>query len=234
MRPADHSPTGPSSPAVVIAPSWPARLPLSWLVSPYHPWRFFYNCAVSSESVSFKDFVNIQQLPSVSPLSTDILLPPHGFAAAEALLSVSGSKQAARPESSTQHPWLRDYQPFWPAVARDGDAGRQGVHPNRPIIPRSELPINTVQACDSHGPLADAGFQLVPVQVGSSTGQKEFIGSNNQYQPYTDFGAGDLPLSAEQYQELKAAGHNVLQIPFLIGAVSVFHDIPGMPLCCSA
>jgi len=63
--------------------------------------------------------------------------------------------------------------------------------------------------------------------VGSSTGQAEFIGADNGYEPYNDFGSGDLPLSEAQYQELRDAGHQVVQIPFMIGAVSVFHDIPG-------
>jgi len=63
--------------------------------------------------------------------------------------------------------------------------------------------------------------------VGSSTGQLEFIGQGNGYAPFTDFGSGDLPLSADQYQELTQAGHSVVQLPFLIGAVGIFHSIPA-------
>uniref|UniRef100_A0A061RD09 Phosphate abc transporter substrate-binding protein n=1 Tax=Tetraselmis sp. GSL018 TaxID=582737 RepID=A0A061RD09_9CHLO len=69
-------------------------------------------------------------------------------------------------------------------------------------------------------------LELTYRAVGSSTGQKEFIGSDNGYQPYNDFGSGDLPLLADQYKELKDEGHEVIQLPFLIGAVGVFHNVP--------
>lgn len=63
--------------------------------------------------------------------------------------------------------------------------------------------------------------------VGSSTGQFEFIGKDNGYTPYTHFGSGDLPLSNEQYSELTDGGHPVVQLPFLIGAIGVFHSVPA-------
>jgi ABC-type phosphate transport system substrate-binding protein len=70
--------------------------------------------------------------------------------------------------------------------------------------------------------------------VGTETGQAEFLGVNNNgsstYIPYTDFGCGDLPLSTTQYTSaVQATGDNVvIQLPFLLGAVSFFHNIPNV------
>lgn len=66
--------------------------------------------------------------------------------------------------------------------------------------------------------------------VGSSTGQYEFIGKDNSYMPYhQDFGSGDIPISSSDYSALLAAKKDVLHIPFQMGAMSIFHNIPGLP-----
>eukprot|EP00808_Paulinella_micropora_P027540 g12391.t1 len=52
--------------------------------------------------------------------------------------------------------------------------------------------------------------------IGSGNGIREFLARANA------FGSADIPLSAAQYASLE--GEDVLQIPFTIGAVSVFHN----------
>mmetsp|Transcript_64070 Transcript_64070/g.75063 ORF Transcript_64070/g.75063 Transcript_64070/m.75063 type:complete len:482 (-) Transcript_64070:418-1863(-) len=68
--------------------------------------------------------------------------------------------------------------------------------------------------------------------VGSSTGQFEFLGRNNttpfSYMPYNDFGAGDIPISTEDYTDLKAKNIGFVHIPFVLGAITMFHSVPGV------
>lgn len=68
--------------------------------------------------------------------------------------------------------------------------------------------------------------------VGSSTGQYEFIGADNDpaYTSWSDFGSGDIPLTEAYYHRMKEAGREVAHFPFLIGAMSFFHNIPGLPV----
>ena len=61
--------------------------------------------------------------------------------------------------------------------------------------------------------------------VGSSTGMAEFV-NNNSTTPAADFGSGDVPLSKTYWDGLTANGIQVLQLPILLGAVSVFHNVP--------
>ena len=71
--------------------------------------------------------------------------------------------------------------------------------------------------------------------VGSSTGQYEFLGNTNAsrqqetYVPYSDFGAGDIPFDADDYAALSAAGREFAHFPFLLGAMSFFHNVPDVP-----
>ena len=62
--------------------------------------------------------------------------------------------------------------------------------------------------------------------VGSSTGQKEFMGVNGV--SANDFGSGDIPFSADDYNDLKSSGVELVQLPFLLGAISLFHSVPGV------
>ena len=68
--------------------------------------------------------------------------------------------------------------------------------------------------------------------VGSSTGQHEFLGQNytgtNAFVGINDFGSGDIPIPTEGYKALKAAGKDVVHLPFMMGAISFFHSIPGL------
>jgi len=68
--------------------------------------------------------------------------------------------------------------------------------------------------------------------VGSSTGQYEFIGELNDppYTSWSDFGSGDIPLTQAYYHRMEEAGREVAHFPFLIGAMSFFHNIPGLPV----
>eukprot|EP00468_Gymnochlora_sp_CCMP2014_P007925 CAMPEP_0167750982 /NCGR_PEP_ID=MMETSP0110_2-20121227/6301_1 /TAXON_ID=629695 /ORGANISM="Gymnochlora sp., Strain CCMP2014" /LENGTH=871 /DNA_ID=CAMNT_0007636379 /DNA_START=152 /DNA_END=2767 /DNA_ORIENTATION=+ len=71
--------------------------------------------------------------------------------------------------------------------------------------------------------------------VGSSTGQREFIGADNGNMSYTDFGCGDIPMKAADYQYYATTGREVVHIPFVMGAIAVFHSVPlgeleGSPL----
>mmetsp|Transcript_21052 Transcript_21052/g.29709 ORF Transcript_21052/g.29709 Transcript_21052/m.29709 type:complete len:545 (+) Transcript_21052:70-1704(+) len=68
--------------------------------------------------------------------------------------------------------------------------------------------------------------------VGSSTGIAEFAGADNGYLPYNDFGAGDIPVPQETYDAITTDtvnGGEVLHFPFAMGAISIFHSIPGVP-----
>eukprot|EP00747_Dinoflagellata_sp_TGD_P051967 gnl/TRDRNA2_/TRDRNA2_147641_c0_seq1.p1 gnl/TRDRNA2_/TRDRNA2_147641_c0~~gnl/TRDRNA2_/TRDRNA2_147641_c0_seq1.p1 ORF type:complete len:904 (+),score=158.83 gnl/TRDRNA2_/TRDRNA2_147641_c0_seq1:98-2809(+) len=63
--------------------------------------------------------------------------------------------------------------------------------------------------------------------VGSSTGQKEFVGqASNGYMSYNHFGAGDIPMSQSRYNQLPA-GQEMLHVPFALGAIGIFHNVPG-------
>lgn len=64
--------------------------------------------------------------------------------------------------------------------------------------------------------------------VGSSTGQKEFIGqSSNGWVAYNDFGAGDIPMSSSRFGDLTTAGRKMVHVPFCLGAIAIFHSIPA-------
>ena len=65
--------------------------------------------------------------------------------------------------------------------------------------------------------------------VGSGTGQFEFMGESNPagaFTPYTDFGAGDIPFDKGDFAAMQAAGRDFFHIPFVLGAISMFHSVP--------
>lgn len=74
--------------------------------------------------------------------------------------------------------------------------------------------------------------------VGSSSGMAEFVGQpSNGYEPYTHFGAGDIPITGELYNALQASASptkTLLHIPIALGCVpakphvtSVFRGCPA-------
>jgi len=65
--------------------------------------------------------------------------------------------------------------------------------------------------------------------IGSGQGQTEFLGADNGYTPFTDFGAGDIPMSNEDWTVLNSSQNDMLHIPFVLGAISVFHSVPDVP-----
>ncbi|KAG2428357.1 hypothetical protein HXX76_010502 [Chlamydomonas incerta] len=58
--------------------------------------------------------------------------------------------------------------------------------------------------------------------VGSGSGAADFAAGFNA------FGCGDVPLPNTTYTSLVGAGTTVLHVPFLVGSVSVFHNVPGI------
>ncbi|KAJ9466575.1 Phosphate-binding protein PstS [Diplonema papillatum] len=65
--------------------------------------------------------------------------------------------------------------------------------------------------------------------IGSSSGMKDFRGNNPvtaETPSHVDFACGDIPLTNTIYTELTNAGREVLQVPFALGAISVFANLP--------
>jgi len=60
--------------------------------------------------------------------------------------------------------------------------------------------------------------------TGSGTGEVEFMG--NITYPFNDFGSADYPLAKEKYNELQAAGEEMIHLPVIMGAMAVFHSVP--------
>ena len=74
--------------------------------------------------------------------------------------------------------------------------------------------------------------------VGSGTGQKEFLGKGididgtltDTLVAYNDFGSGDIPISANDRDAwFNDKGIEFVQLPFVLSAVTFFHNIPGVP-----
>ena len=55
---------------------------------------------------------------------------------------------------------------------------------------------------------------------------RRFLGASNGNEALNDFGAGDIPTSAERYAAITAAGREMLHIPFIMGGIGVFHSVP--------
>ena len=67
--------------------------------------------------------------------------------------------------------------------------------------------------------------------VGSTTGMKEFTGdATSNYQSYTAFGSGDVPLKADYYTTLTNNNGTMVHLPVTLGAVGIFHSLPPASL----
>lgn len=78
---------------------------------------------------------------------------------------------------------------------------------------------------------ARAPLHLTYRAVGSSTGQKEFVGDEaSEYMPYNHFGAGDIPMTDDRFSTLHTRNKNMVHIPFALGAIGIFHSIPTKEL----
>lgn len=70
--------------------------------------------------------------------------------------------------------------------------------------------------------------------VGSGTGIREFLGNVPQatdpdaFVPYTDFGAGDVPISSSDRTEALLRGIEFVQLPFALTTTSFFYNVPGL------
>ena len=62
--------------------------------------------------------------------------------------------------------------------------------------------------------------------IGSGGGQSEFLGASNNNVAMNNFGAGDIPIGSDDYNDATAAGRSFMQVPFVIGGISVFHSVP--------
>ena len=62
--------------------------------------------------------------------------------------------------------------------------------------------------------------------VGSSTGYKEMTGQTPDYQAYNDFGAGDIPIPQSYYDDIASVGRGIVHVPFVMGAIGIFHSVP--------
>jgi ABC-type phosphate transport system substrate-binding protein len=66
--------------------------------------------------------------------------------------------------------------------------------------------------------------------VGSTTGIAEFKGDGtNIFLPLNHFGSGDIPISTADYNELLAASVEIVHLPVVLGSISFFHSVPGVP-----
>uniref|UniRef100_A0A7S2BS48 PBP domain-containing protein n=1 Tax=Haptolina brevifila TaxID=156173 RepID=A0A7S2BS48_9EUKA len=66
--------------------------------------------------------------------------------------------------------------------------------------------------------------------VGSSTGQKEFVGASNGHAALNHFGAGDIAMSSSRYAALLEAGRMMVHMPFALSAIGVFHSVKASEL----
>jgi ABC-type phosphate transport system substrate-binding protein len=63
--------------------------------------------------------------------------------------------------------------------------------------------------------------------VGSSIGQKEFLGASNGDMALNDFGSGDIPMTASRYASIVAANRTMMHIPFAREARWVPNSCPS-------
>jgi len=63
--------------------------------------------------------------------------------------------------------------------------------------------------------------------VGSSNGQFDFMGADQGWEAFNDFGSGDMPFSKDKYDDMRANGVTPIHVPFALGAMSFFHNVPS-------
>eukprot|EP00438_Fugacium_kawagutii_P016178 Skav225030 [mRNA] locus=scaffold2061:101525:104040:+ [translate_table: standard] len=66
--------------------------------------------------------------------------------------------------------------------------------------------------------------------VGSSTGQKEFVGNSaSQFMSLNHFGAGDIPMTQDRFNTMagQSPPQDMVHIPLALGALAVFHSVPA-------
>jgi len=67
--------------------------------------------------------------------------------------------------------------------------------------------------------------------VGSGVGQAEFKGDvTTGFKSYNHFGSGDIPMTSVLYNDIRNSGREMLHVPFALGAISVFHNVPEAEL----
>lgn len=86
------------------------------------------------------------------------------------------------------------------------------------------------QAMDIIGERSRLPLHLTYRAVGSSTGQKEFVGNDGVFTALNHFGSGDIPMTSSRYAQVQAAGRQMVHVPFAMGAIGVFHSVPASGL----
>ena len=54
-------------------------------------------------------------------------------------------------------------------------------------------------------------------------------GDQNNNTAWNHFGAGDIPMTASRFNALRTAGRTMVHVPFAMGGIGVFFNIPGSP-----
>ena len=85
------------------------------------------------------------------------------------------------------------------------------------------------QAMDIIEERARLPLHLTYRAVGSSTGQKEFVGDNGT-SALNHFGSGDIPMTSAHFGQVVAGGRTMIHVPFAMGGIGVFHSVPASGL----
>ena len=127
------------------------------------------------------------------------------------------------PTSSDPDTWaLRDMAFLLSTVLVSGNAAVEVMHGAGTTNP-SKLFWNAMELMSERSRLP---LHLTYRAVGSSTGQKEFLGDTNGYKSLNDFGSGDIPMTKSRYDSLVASGRQMVHVPFALGGIGVFHSVP--------
>lgn len=124
--------------------------------------------------------------------------------------------------------WILGLTPLLlaPIVVQSQDHGLLSIHGSGTTNPQKCYWLIMSQFMEQ----AKTAIRMTYRAVGSTTGKDEFIAEENGYTvPFNDFGSGDIPVPSADYQALTAAGQEMVHIPILLGAISIFHNIPGIP-----
>ena len=71
--------------------------------------------------------------------------------------------------------------------------------------------------------------------VGSGVGQSDFSNEKGNFTTSAnDFGCGDFPMPSGPWRSITASGNGMLHVPYLVGTVSFFHNVPGVVASVSA
>lgn len=64
--------------------------------------------------------------------------------------------------------------------------------------------------------------------IGSGNGIREFIGVNNSYTSFNDFGSGDVPMDSPGWNAWNNRSQAMVHVPIMVGPVGIFFNVPGV------